>query len=358
MFVKEPFSLSQEVKRFHPEDASSLTPPSSWYLRKDFLNLEKQTVFKKNWIYVGRVDQLSEVGCYFTGVFLDEPYLVVRSSDTTIQAFSNTCLHHGTCVAKGEGKKKVFVCPYHAWTYKLNGEFRSADLKKHPGLSRYQLKELPLEIWNGLVFLCFGPRPETLNLELQDLKNQLDQFSPIKLKFKKRVSYSINCNWKVFVDNYLDGGYHVPVAHKKLAKELCLESYESQIYHKFSIQKSRGQKTQRIGDQALYAWIYPNLMINRYGPMMDINWVLPVDVEQTVVIFDYFYEEPIWKDESFVSASLIESDEVQKEDIGLCEMVQAGMRSDAFDRGVYVDPYEKPMLHFHQLLFKDLMSAF
>jgi len=165
------------------------------------------------------------------------------------------------------------------------------------------------------------------------------------------------------VDNYLDGGYHVSYLHGGLASQLDLSSYKTEVFEKYSIQSGLGAGSgsensatdfsDRIGDHVLYAWLYPNLMINRYGPMMDTNWVLPRGNAQTEVIFDYYFLDDVAEDRGFVEKSLAASDVVQQEDIDICESVQRGLESSSYDKGRYSVRREMAEFHFHGLLAAD-----
>lgn len=182
------------------------------------------------------------------------------------------------------------------------------------------------------------------------------------LSFLCRREYTIECNWKVFCDNYLDGGYHVPYAHKSLASGLTLDSYSTTILEKVSIQRcetgstEKDQDFDRLGSKALYAFVYPNFMINRYGPWMDTNLVLPQGPQKCLVIFDYFLDSSLKDDESFITQSLKDSETVQIEDIKLCEAVQRGLESPAYCSGRYAPQVEKAMHHFHSLLYENLSN--
>ncbi|KAK1289001.1 hypothetical protein QJS10_CPB18g00115 [Acorus calamus] len=178
-----------------------------------------------------------------------------------------------------------------------------------------------------------------------------------------RREYFIECNWKVFCDNYLDGGYHVPYAHPGLASGLRFNSYSTECFEKVSIQScestpvEKGGDFDRLGSKALYVFIYPNFMINRYGPWTDTNLVLPLGPSKCQVIFDYFLDSATLKDDQiFIEKSLEESERVQVEDIALCEGVQKGLESPAYCSGRYAPTIEKAMHHFHCLLHEDLTS--
>jgi choline monooxygenase len=176
----------------------------------------------------------------------------------------------------------------------------------------------------------------------------------------------VRCNWKVYVDNYLDGGYHVAVLHRGLAARLALGSYETRVFERHALQTVRAggrsgasapppesaDFAERLGEGALYAWIHPNLMLNRYGPVLDTNLVLPLGPEHCEVVFDFFFAEGTGPD--FVARSIEASDAIQREDVAICESVQRGLRSSAYERGSYAPRFEAAALHFHRLLHRDL----
>ncbi len=352
--------------------AKAKTAPSSWYTHPEFFSLEQESIFRHHWVYAGYLAQLKEVGDYFTGEFLSQPYIVVCNAPGKISAFYNVCRHHAACVAKGEGKASRFVCPYHGWSYHLTGELKNAP--NCEGLqdfssTDYGLKPIPIEIWQGLIFLHFGQPQSSLVKDWVHLQGELERMQTSQLQFVARRRYQVQCNWKVFVDNYLDGGYHVPLLHRGLSGQLDLATYQNEIFAKYSLQTCRSRENkrsdwrddfaERLGSEALYAYLYPNLMINRYGPIMDVNWVIPKSVDLTEVVFDYFFLQTTGEEaQSFIEKSLIASDRVQQEDIDICESVQKGLVSDAYHQGRYSPKYEEPMHHFHRLLKLDYQTGF
>ncbi|MBI3847583.1 MAG: Rieske 2Fe-2S domain-containing protein [Planctomycetes bacterium] len=367
----EGHDLSRELSRFDsalPVDEAR-TAPASWYVRSEFLDLERARVFRKNWLWAGRTDQVGGPGDYLTGMILGDPYVVVRGEDRRLRAFYNVCRHHAARIANGSGTLESLVCPYHGWTYDLAGKLKSAP---HLGAIRcfdreeFGLVPVRAEEWGPFVFVALGDAPRALATDLAPLEPKLERTKVRDLRFVTRREYTLRCNWKVFVDNYLDGGYHVAHLHKGLAGQLDLGSYRTELYDRFSIQSCGAASNsgggagadfaERIGDGALYAWIYPNLMINRYGPMMDVNVVVPLAHDRTLVIFDYYFDgegrDGITSE--FVEKSLVASHAVQEEDVSICESVQEGLASPAYDQGRYAPALEHGMYQFHRLLATDL----
>lgn len=201
----------------------------------------------------------------------------------------------------------------------------------------------------------------------------------------RRRVYDLACNWKVFCDNYLDGGYHVAGAHPSLAAQCDLDRYSTQIYKTVSIQtcppketpqeddngREPGSKAAPQSDQSIssarlsstgdgcvaasaYAFLYPNLMMNRYGPWLDTNLVLPTSINSCRVIFNYYLHPTYCEDQQYIESSLAASDQVQQEDIALCEAVQEGLQSPVYREGRYVPDVEGAMFQFHQMLYQDV----
>ncbi|CAH8274878.1 unnamed protein product [Arabidopsis lyrata] len=367
--------INKLVTEFDPkiplERAS--TPPSSWYTDPQFYSFELDRVFYGGWQAVGYSDQIKESRDFFTGRLGDVEYVVCRDDNGKIHAFHNVCSHHASILASGNGKKSCFVCPYHGWTYSLSGSLVKAT--RMTGIENFALNEMGLKplkvaVWGHFVLLKVTQATsrdgevETDGLVASEwLGTSVGRLSQggvdSPLSYICRREYTIDCNWKVFCDNYLDGGYHVPYAHKGLMSGLDLETYSTTIFEKVSIQECGGGSKvgedgfDRLGSQALYAFVYPNFMINRYGPWMDTNLVRPLGPRKCKVVFDYFLDPSLKDDEAFIKRSLEESDRVQMEDVVLCESVQRGLESQAYDKGRYA-LVEKPMHHFHCLLHHNL----
>lgn len=356
--------LAEELSRFEPDKplAQAATPPASWYVDPRFLQLEKETVFKNHWQFVGRRDQLQRPGDFFCGRFLGLPYLVVLDEGSEPRAFYNVCSHRGTCVADGNGHTRELVCPYHGWTYALDGRLRKAPRAGAiPRLAEgnLDLKPLPVATLGPFVLIYLGSTTAPVEESLRELANEIPDLGLDPMRFITRKSYSLNCNWKVFVDNYLDGGYHLAMMHPDLAGLLDLKTYASRIGKGCVLQSclsntkvASQEESDRIGNRVIYLWQYPNFMINRYGPWMDTNWVVPLDVDRCRVIFDFYHDgEP---DSTSLGANLNDSERVQREDTVICNRVQAGLQSGVYDQGIYAPAFERPMYYFHQRLFADL----
>jgi choline monooxygenase len=184
------------------------------------------------------------------------------------------------------------------------------------------------------------------------------------LKWFERRSYTIDCNWKVFVDNYLDGGYHVPHLHKGLDSVLDYSHYTIECGERHCLQSSPMVTTgeanvaeSRKGQRALYYWIYPNFMINCYEGVMDTNLVRPITVDKTEVVFDFFFADVSEAARERNRASVSVGDKIQQEDLDICASVQRGLKSRAYDAGRLSVRREAGEHLFHRLLSADLKTG-
>jgi choline monooxygenase len=358
-------SLDAELAKFDPAVPieGAHTPPASWYVSKQFWELDRQAVFARSWQPVARRQQLEAVGSYVAGSFAGEPYVVVRSSDG-LHALSNVCRHKAMQVASGAGQCEHLVCPYHGWSYHLDGRLKSAP--QVAGIKSFDrealsLPRLGLCEWGPWVFINLDADAEPLADELETLDGALERSGWQELSYVATQSWTIECNWKVYVDNYLDGGYHIPHMHPSLDAQLDMSSYRTELFHRYSIQSSGAgapgdprtdvDSDQRIGSGAIYAWLFPNFMINRYGPCMDSNWVLPLGPDRCQVIYEFYFRDTESDEaQAFIAQSREQADITQREDIAISESVQSGLKSSHYDQGRYAPQVETGEHHFHQLL--------
>ena len=355
--------LTREVERFDPSlpIEAAWTPPRSWYVDPDFLALEERSTFARHWVALCRSEQVAEHEAFATGRVGSEPIVAVRGTDGVLRAFHNVCRHHAALVAHGEGCARELVCPYHGWTYALDGSLKSAPrLGAVVDFDRadFGLPEVACEEWMGFVFVHLGTPARSLADELAPLTARLDAVDTRALQFVERRRYELACNWKVFADNYLDGGYHVPHLHRQLAAELDLDGYRTELFERFSVQSCGGRDPERIGGGALYAWLYPTLALNRYGPVLDTNLVRPLAHDRTEVVFDFFFADVDGPEaRAFIEQSTEETEQVQAEDVWISEVVQRGLGSRSYDRGRYAPGLEGGEHHFHRLLAEDYRAG-
>jgi choline monooxygenase len=339
------------------------TPPSAWYTADAVYQRERAAVFGRSWQVIARAAQLVEPGAYVAACVAGEPWVAVRGADGALRAFANTCRHKATPVAGGCGRADELVCQYHGWTYGLDGRLlRAPQLGRIRGFDRAAmgLPRLQVTTWGPYVLVNADPQAPPLERGLGQLPGALARTGWDRLRYHSTHTWDVACNWKVFCDNYLDGGYHIPHRHPSLDAQLDMESYRTEVFERCSVQSSGAgagdarsacDPAERIAGGALYAYLYPNFMINRYGPALDTNLVLPLGPDRCRVIFDFFFEEGT--DPAWIQGSLDQSELTQQEDIEVSEAVQVGLGARSYDRGRYAGP-ERALHHFHQLLADDL----
>jgi choline monooxygenase len=341
------------------------TIPAAWYVDERIARIERDQVFSNNWIAIGRTDQAASPGQFFTFDLDGEPLIVVRGADNELRAFFNVCRHHAAAVATSPcGVAQHLRCPYHGWTYGLDGSLRGTP--EFAGVCNFDrsangLVPIRVSIWESFIFVNLNQQAPALTEFLGDLPQRLAPLRLSNLAFFTRKTYTLACNWKVYVDNYLDGGYHVPHLHKALNSVLDYTEYTIENSTHYSLQTSPMVASQdnsvahtRTGDRAYYYWLYPNFMINLYEGVMDTNLVLPLGPNECLVVFDFFFGDISPAREQYNTESVAVSDRVQAEDVDICESVQRGLRSRAYAAGRLSVRREAGEHLFHRLLAQDL----
>src|SRR5712671_1569086 len=366
--------LLREIIESYDPDASlaeASTIPSAWYTDERVFRLEQETVFSRSWQLAARADQFDQRGDYVTTEIAGEPIVIVRGSDDEVRGFFNVCRHHAAAVmTDAEGHANQMRCPYHGWTYSLEGELKGTpDFNDVCGFDRSENGLLPVEIstWEKWIFarLANEGNQSLADFLGHDLIDQIQAIGPNNLHWFERRRYMLNCNWKVFVDNYLDGGYHVPHLHKGLDGVLDYSNYTIENGERFCLQSSpiadSNQDNEigalRTGRRALYYWLYPNFMMNYYDGVLDTNLVRPLDVDHTEVIFDFYFADISESARERNRASISVGDRIQQEDLDICESVQRGLGSRAYQAGRLSVRREAGEHLFHRLLYADLKKG-
>jgi choline monooxygenase len=353
------------------------TLASRFYTDPAILEIEKTRIFRRSWQLVGTLSHacgevngvkrtIADPESFFTADVGGEPIVVVRDKQGALRAFSNVCRHRAGPIASGSGCKNVLRCGYHGWTYALDGRLiGTPDVEGVEFFDRSTMGMVPLrlETWEQFIFVNFDQGAEPLATYLGDIPEQARGFQFAGLEFAERRDYVIDCNWKVYVDNYSEG-YHIPIAHPGLMREIDYSQYRTDTfrYHSQQFAPIRAMKAEEAGErfyapagtglqQALYFWLFPNLMLNIYPDNISTNLIVPLSQDKTLTIFEWFFHDVASaKVQERMKKAVAFSDEVQQEDIGLCESVQRGLRSSTYDCGRYSVKRENGVHHFHMLL--------
>jgi phenylpropionate dioxygenase-like ring-hydroxylating dioxygenase large terminal subunit len=339
------------------------TLPWSWYADADVLRLEQERVFRRFWQYAARADQVAEPGMFVATRAGEIPVVVIRGRDERLRAFLNVCRHRGSIVCEGEGKRETLQCPYHAWTYDLDGSLRTAPrTDREPGFVRDGIGLVPFAVdtWGPFVFVNpqhdAAPLAETLG-ELPELVASAG-IDVDALSFHHRAEGEYAANWKVCAENFLEC-YHCQVAHPGFSKvvDVAPDAYRLEESGWFSSQFGPLRERPR-GDfdpageiaRGQFHFLFPNTTINVMPgrPNLSIGPVIPVGVERTHRFLDYYFAadaEPEW-----IEDMLAFDNQVGVEDRALVERVQAGVRSGMIETGRLLPESERLIAHFQGLL--------
>ncbi|MDH3636166.1 MAG: ring-hydroxylating oxygenase subunit alpha [Gammaproteobacteria bacterium] len=341
------------------------------YVDPKFLQIEREQIFHRSWQFLCHEEKLREPGGYVTSSIEGQPIIALLNRNGELRAYYNVCKHRGHELLSGEGQTKRITCPYHAWTYDLDGTLVTAPRSEH--LENFNQKEICLEpvrieIFCHLVFVNLDTEATALSTQSGDLANEIMHYAPdlASLTFATRLSYRIKANWKAVVDNFLEC-YHCPVAHKGFSSMIDMDTYQVKTHGIYSSHMAKA----RLGENSAYniadatvtdhaVWfLWPNMTLMRYpGRGNFMVWrFYPINEQETWEEFDFFFEtaEP---NETEKEALRFIDEVLQPEDIGLVESVQRGMNTPAFNSGRYMvdiegsGASEHAVHHFHGLILE------
>ncbi|MEZ5934032.1 MAG: ring-hydroxylating oxygenase subunit alpha [Alphaproteobacteria bacterium] len=361
---------------YHHDPSRSFSLKAEAYTDARWLAFERQAIFSRTWQWVCHAEKLRESGAYVTTQVAGQPICVVRDRSGSLRAFYNVCKHRAHELLHGEGRTHLILCPYHAWSYNLEGRLvRAPETEQLQDFDRESicLDEIRVEEFCGFVYVNLSADAPSLRTQSGDLGAEIMTWAPDveNLTFAHRLTYDIKSNWKNVVDNFLEC-YHCPVAHKDFCTLVDMETYRVTTHGIYSSHMAEAGKSANsaysvegatVRDHAVW-WLWPNTCLMRYpgrGNMIVMH-IVPVGVDRTFETYDFFFEdaEPNTAEEEAIRYI----DEVlQAEDIALVESVQRGMATPAFSQGRIVhDPggsgkSEHAVHHFHGLILDAYREA-
>lgn len=334
------------------ELASAL--PARYYFGDGMLAMEQRSVFARSWQLVAHHNQLAEPGDHVVEKVGEVPVIVIRGQDGVLRAFPNVCRHRAGPLALCNGKgARALHCKYHGWTYTLEGQLRSApEMQAAADFNAADIRLPPLRVheWQGLVFVALSDDVPAFDEVYGGIVERIAPIDLSAMRYLRRDSYDIDCNWKVYIDNFLEG-YHLPHVHPGLSKVLDYRAYDTELFPWYSLQSSPlrdGGEFYGEGE-AFYYHVYPNVMLNIMPGRLQTNRILPLGRGRCRVEFDYYYAQDD-KAMSRIAADQTFSDEVQIEDVTICEAVQKGLASGFYEAGRLCPKRESGVWHFQNLL--------
>jgi choline monooxygenase len=357
VWTNEPFELN--VARAQTLDAS-------WYLDPQVYELEKERIFARTWQAVARIDELAKPGDFLSTDAAGEPIVLTRDVNNQLRAFYNVCPHRAGALARGRGNRRSLQCLYHGWTFDLNGKLLRApgmDGTEDFDTACFGLHEIRLETWGPYIFINLDDNAPSLAAQWGDEFTRTSGLSFDGWTLVERCDYLINCNWKVYMDNYAEG-YHVPTAHAGISREMNLDDYYVDTYRFHSIQwvpvkpATQGNLSKRRyrnplpEDKIRYLIVFPNFMIDEYPDNLSVNIVKPMGHDKTLLTFEWYFNAEVDQDARDSMVKL--ADEIQYEDIEICEYVQQNLKSRSYQRGRFSARHENGVHHFQALVHEYL----
>ena len=360
----------EQIKRgYHANADQSSSLRAEAYTRPNWYDVDLHAVLARTWQWVCHVEKLREPGSYVTVQVANQPIAIVRDREGKLRAFYNVCKHRAHELLAGEGKTTKIMCPYHAWTYKLDGQLlRAPHTENLVGFNTGDicLSQVQVEEFCGFVYVNLDPSAQSLAQQSGGLAEEIMHWAPDvgDLTFGHRLSYDIKSNWKNVVDNFLEC-YHCPMAHKDFCDLVDMDSYKVTthgIYSSHMADAGKGSNSAYDVSKATVRthavwWLWPTTCLMRYpgrSSMIVLN-IIPMGPDRTLETYDFFLESPE-PDEMELDAIRYLNDVLQVEDINLVESVQRGMQSPAFEQGrIVYDPEgsgksEHAVHHFHGLV--------
>jgi choline monooxygenase len=346
---------------FEGDLARASTLSAGWYTDPAVLTLERDRIFSRTWQPVGRAAQVAQPGDFFTAEVAGRPVVVVRDEGGELRAFFNVCRHRAGPVARGCGRRKSLQCAYHGWTYRLDGSL--ATTPDFDGVECFDKANVALErvavaAWGPFVFVNLdGTAPPLLEF-LGGIVEATAPYALEKLAYRESREWTFACNWKVYMDNYHEG-YHVPLVHPGLFRAIDFSKYATRLFDNYeqqdapikpSASRSGEQQYQGREGEALYYGVFPNWMLNVYPGNVSINIVVPAGHQRTRTIFEWYFDEATSPES--IAQAIAFSEEVQAEDIRICEEVQRGLESGAYQRGRFSVKREAAVHHFQGMVHR------
>ncbi len=350
--------------------ADALAMPPSLYTDEGFLQQELKHVFGADWVCVGRASRLSEPGDYMSYDLAGQPIVVLRDQSGALSAFSNVCLHRMSTLVEGEGNARVLVCPYHAWSYDLEGKLRGAPfMQETTGFckSGYALPRVRCEEWLGWIYVTLNDNAESVSSGLAELADMVEQYQMDDYVECFRETHVWDTNWKVLAENFMES-YHLPVCHagtvgghSKLEEMDCPPGLRTFNYHwitkeaSLAIGNAHPDNTRLEGEwrkTTALITIYPSHLITLTPGYFWYLSLHPKGTGQVEIVYGgglspEFMADP--KAEEYISALKALLDDVNLEDRGCTEKVYKGLNATAAKPG-HLSYLERPIYDFTQYL--------
>lgn len=334
--------------------AQAVGLPALSYTDPAIASRERQAVWARSWQLVASAEKLTNPGDHVLAEIDAVPLLIVRDEGGQLRALHNVCRHRGGPLATRDGcGLKQLRCQYHGWTYDLTGQLRSGpELDAIAGFERSSVRLPSAQVaeWQGLVFAALAPEVPAFAEVVAGIDARLGGVDLSGYRWQRRVSYQAACNWKAYVDNYLEG-YHLPHVHPALNRLLDYRSYTTECEPWYSLQWSPLDTSASFygAGTALYYFLWPNTMLNILPGRLQTNRVVALGTDRCRIDFDYYYAAGLAaRDPHQIAQDQELADVTQQEDIDIVERVQRAFASGSYDTGRVHPTREQGLFHFQE----------
>jgi phenylpropionate dioxygenase-like ring-hydroxylating dioxygenase large terminal subunit len=338
------------------------TLPQGYFVSPEIFAREEKKIFSARWVLVGHQSQIATPGDYFVQEVAGESLIIARDQKGEARGFYNVCRHRGTRLCEEKtGHSSSIQCPYHAWTYALDGRLIGAphmDGTSVPGFDKgdYSLQEISLALWEGFIFVNLTAAPALLEEWFAPLTGKFSHWNLPELRSARRVEYDVRANWKLIFENYSEC-YHCPGVHPMLSKISPSDSAENdltegpflggfmKITKGASLTISGNACALPVGDikaedhaRVFYYSIFPNMLLSMHPDYVMVHQLWPQSPDRTLISCDWFFhpEAAGVSDPSYNPEDAIEFwDMTNKQDWHVCELSQQGIASRAYQPGPY-----------------------
>jgi Rieske 2Fe-2S family protein len=330
--------------------------PQKYFVSPEVFASEQAEIFSKEWLLVGHQSQVPKPGDYFLAAVAGESIIVTRDRNSQVRGFYNVCRHRGTRLKEDIcGHVSAIQCPYHAWTYGLDGRLIGAPhMDEISGFDKadYPLHPVNLELWEGFIFVNLEDNPEPLEKWFAPLKGKFSHWNMSILHPAKRIEYDVKANWKLMFENYSEC-YHCPGVHPQLQKVSPYDSAENDLregpflggFMKINPGKSLTMSGNACAafvgkienlQQVFYYSIFPNMFLSVHPEYVMVHQLWPKSPEGTLIVCDWFFHPDAFNRRDFKPNDAIEFwDMTNKQDWHVCELSQQGIASRAYEPGPY-----------------------
>lgn len=347
--------------------------PGSFYSSEDLLAVEHEQLFKREWICVGRVDEVAKPGDYMTYDLLEEPMLIMRGDDERIRALSNVCRHRGMPIASGRGHGQRLVCPYHAWTYNTRGTLVGAPhMKEREGFDRAAvcLPEFRCEVWQGFIFVTLDPDTPSLTPRLATLDGMLKNYHLDDQTLHYVAEGVWETNWKCLMENFMEG-YHLSPLHRTTLHpvnptKLCRHFPPGDAYFGYHAgfspdlpRSTRGHPdlSDEEADSCVMFAVPPGLAVGAAADYSSFLCIQPDGVERVRLKQGLYFHGDDWTQEAIDRAVTL-FEETMAEDKEILVGLMRGLKASRYETGPLAPAdYEGPIWDFFQFLARRLLPA-